>query len=104
MKSRRQKRVCFISIALVFVFALAVPLAATSDEKKYPGVRAHWQARIKPGKTRMAIEAGSELIEYFNAKFRPVSHRAYIEKSDEGDILHISPEFAIAVQMALGSA
>lgn len=62
--------------------------AAASDENIYPGVRAHWQARIKPGMTQKAIEAASELIEYFNANFRPLSHQSYIEKSEEGDILH----------------
>ena len=88
MKSRPHKRVCFISILLVFAFALAVPLAAASDTNDQPAVRVHFNFLIKAGKTKEALQAFKELSAYFNDRFKPGSGQIYILKSNERDYLH----------------
>ncbi len=94
MKSRPHKRVCFISITLVFAFALAVPIAAASDTKDQPEVRVHFKTRMKAGVNyEEAIQAFKELRDYFNAKFQPEYNYGYMEKTSEGNILHIFTDY-----------
>ena len=96
MKSRLHKRVCFIGITLsfAFAFALAVPLAVASDTKEQPEVRVHFETRMKAGVSfEEAIQAFKELRDYFSAKFKPQSNYGYIEKSSEGNILHVFTDY-----------
>jgi len=88
MKSRPQKRMYFISIMIVFVLALAVPIAAASDTNDQPGVRFHFSFLIKAGKTQEALQAFRELSAYFKAKFKSGPVQIYILKSNERDYLH----------------
>jgi len=88
MKFRPQKQVCFISIMLVFAFALAVPLTAASDKNDQPAVRVHFNHLIKAGKTQEALQAFKELAAYFKARFKEGSGQIYILKSNERDYLH----------------
>ena len=87
MKSRSHEQVCFISIILVFAFALAVPLTAASDKNDQPAVRVHFNHLIKAGKTQEALQAFKELVVYFNDRFTG-SPQIYILKSNERDYLH----------------
>ncbi|MGD8761837.1 MAG: dienelactone hydrolase family protein [Desulfobacteraceae bacterium] len=88
MKFRPQKQVCFISIMLVFAFALALPLTAASDKNHQPAVRVHFSHLIKAGKTQEALQAFKELAAYFKARFKEGSGQIYILKSNERDYLH----------------
>ena len=94
MKLRPHKGVCFISIALVFVFTITVPLRAASDTNDQPEVRVHFKTRMKAGiNYAEAIEAFKQLRDYFNAKFQPESNSGYIEKTSEGNIIHIFTDY-----------
>jgi len=88
MRIRSKKRLCLISITLVFNFALAVPFSAASDINDQPGVRVHFNFLIKAGKTQEALQTFKELATYFNAKFKSGSHQIYILKSNERDYFH----------------
>jgi dienelactone hydrolase len=67
-----------------------VTIAAASDTKDQPEVREHFKTRMK---TRVnyeeAIRAFKELCDSFNVKYKPVCNSGYIEKSSEGNIIHI---------------
>ncbi len=93
MKSRPHKRFRFISITLVFAFALAVPLTAASDTNDQPGVRVHFNFLIKAGKTQEALQVIKELVVYFNDRFKSGSHQIYILKSNERDYLHVFSDY-----------
>ncbi|UCF82433.1 MAG: hypothetical protein JSV50_14700 [Desulfobacteraceae bacterium] len=94
MKSRLHKLVCFICITLVFAFALAAPFAVASNTNDQPEVRVHFKIRMKAGiNYEESFQAFKELRDYFNAKFQPESNYGYIERSSEGNILHIFTDY-----------
>lgn len=94
MKWRPQKQLRFVSVTLLFALVLAVPLTAASDTNDQPEVRVHFRTRMKAGVNyEEAIQAFKELRDYFNAKFQPESNYGYIEKTSEGNILHIFTDY-----------
>ena len=87
-------RLHIVSITLVLAFFLVVPIVTASDTKDQPEVRDHFKTRIKAGVNyEEAIQAFKELRDYFNAKYQPVYNFGYIEKSSEGNILHIFTDY-----------
>jgi len=88
MGIRKYKRVCLVSIPLLFAFAFAVPIAVASDTNDQPGVRFHFSFLIKAGKTQEALKAFKELGAYFTDRFKTGSGQIYILKSNERDHLH----------------
>ena len=93
MGIRKYKRVCLVSIPLLFAFAFAVPIAVASDTNDQPGVRFHFSFLIKAGKTQEALQAFRELGAYFKARFKPGSVQIYILKSNERDYLHVFSDY-----------
>lgn len=94
MKSHPLKRMCFISVTLLFVLALAAPPTTASDVNDQPEVREHFKTKLKPGVNyEEAIRALKKIRDYFNAKFKPENNYGYIEKTSKGNILHIFTDY-----------
>jgi len=88
------KRLFCISITVVFAFALVVSSIEASDINDQPEIRVHFKIRIKAGVDyEKLIQELIEIRNYFNAKFKPEANTGYIEKTSEGNILHIYTDY-----------
>ena len=83
-----------LRIAVVLIaFAFCMTPMVSRSEKSQPTIRDHMQCRIQAGKTKAAISATKELIEYYTTRFQPVSVQVYIEKSNGIDIFHAFTDY-----------
>ena len=88
MQFSRPKR--FVHLFIIFIVAFyfcEMPKIAVAEQNQ-PDVREHWRNHKIDGKTMEAIQSGKKLVDYFTARFQPVSLYIYVEKSSEGDIFH----------------
>jgi len=83
--------VFFISITLVFCL-LGVTIAISEEARTLPGYVLHRSVKVTPGKEQEAIDWSKEISDRRKSMGLNIP-RKYLEKTDEGTLLHWIAEF-----------